>query len=623
MPSAIDELLQVCRDALRFEADLTVSQWADSHRVLSGKASAEPGPWRTDRTPYLKEVMDCLSTTSPVQRVVLMAGAQLGKTEGGANWLGYVIDHAPGPMLMVQPTVDMAKRLSKQRLESLITETPVLSEKIAPARSRDSGNTMFSKEFPGGMMILTGANSATGLRSTPCRYIFLDEVDAFPSDVDGEGDPVTLAERRSTTFSRRKIFMTSTPTVKDFSRIESEYLLSDQRRFFVPCPCCGAMQWLKWPQLKWEDNEPSTVRYECEACCERFSESHKTRMLTAGEWRATAPGDGKTAGFHISSLYSPLGWKSWEEVVEDFLRSKGDAPRLKTWVNTVLGETWEDDYASKISADGLMERCEHYDPQVLPDAALALTVGVDVQDNRFAVSVWAWGREEEGWLIYHQEIYGDPARPELWKQLDEVVLREWQHGTGGKLRPDVVAIDSGGHFTSEVYAYARERARQGVVAIKGQSQRGKPPIGKASKVDVNFKGKTLKRSALVYPVGSDTVKTTLFGRLRHNDKGAGYLHFHMDATAEYFEQLTAEKQVLRYSRGGFPVREWVKKPSARNEALDCLVYAFAALNLMYQRYDRRTIWDQLEKRLQNGDVEPRKPRLRSGGAGASAFVNSW
>jgi phage terminase large subunit GpA-like protein len=448
-------------------------------------------------------------------------------------------------------------------------------------------------------------------------------VDAFPSDVDGEGDPVTLAERRSTTFSRRKIFMTSTPTVKDFSRIEAEYLLSDQRRYFCPCPSCGAMQWLQWKQLKYQDNDPSTVQYECEACCERFSESHKTRMLTAGEWRATAPGDGKTAGFHISSLYSPLGWKSWEEVVEDFLRAKGDAPRLKTWVNTVLGETWEEDYASKVSAEGLMERCEHYDPQVLPDAALALTVGVDVQDNRFAISVWAWGREEEGWLIYHQEIYGDPSRPELWKQLDEVVLREWQHGTGAKLRPDVVAIDSGGHFTSEVYAYARERARQGVVAIKGQSQSGKPPIGKASKVDVNYKGKTLKRSALVYPVGSDTVKTTLFGRLRHNDKGAGYLHFHMDATAEYFEQLTAEKQVLRYNRGGFPVREWVKKPSARNEALDCLVYAYAALNLMYQRYDRRTIWDQLEKRLQNGDAEPRKARLRSGGAAASAFVNSW
>lgn len=618
--TGIDELIQGCISALQFEAELTVSEWADTHRMLSGKASAEPGPWRTDRTPYLREVMDCLSTTSSIQRVVLMAGAQLGKTEAGSNWLGYVIAHAPGPMMMVQPTVDMAKRLSKQRLEGLISDTPVLAAKIAPARSRDSGNTMFSKEFPGGIMILTGANSATGLRSSPCRYIFLDEVDAFPLDVDGEGDPVTLAERRSTTFSRRKVFMTSTPTVKDISRIEAEYLLSDQRRYFVPCPCCGHMQWLQWGQMKWEDNEPSTAQYECESCGERFSEQHKTKMLAAGEWRATAPGDGKTAGFHLSSLYSPLGWKSWEEVVEDFLRSKSDAPRLKTWVNTVLGETWEEDYASKISADGLLARCEDYMPGVMPENALALTVGVDVQDNRLAVSVWAWARDEEGYLLDHQEIHGDPSRPELWKQLDAVILREWPHALGHAMRPDVVAIDSGGHFTNEVYQFARERQAAGVIAIKGQSQRGKPPIGKANKVDVDFKGRLLKRSLSLFPVGSDTIKTTLFGRLRHNERGAGYLHFHLETGAEYFDQITAEKQVVRFIRG-FPQREWVKKPSARNEALDCLVYAYAGLNRMYQRYDRRTIWDQLEKRLEK-PVEKTKPaQLRSNEQ--KPFVANW
>jgi len=620
--AGIDDLIRESISALQFESELTVSEWADRYRMLSGKASAEPGPWRTDRTPYLRQIMDELSTTSSVQRVVLMAGAQLGKTEAGSNYLGYVIAHAGGPMLMVQPTVDMAKRLSKQRLESLINETPCLAEKIAPARSRDSGNTMFAKEWAGGMMILTGANSATGLRSAPCRHIFLDEVDAFPNDVDGEGDPVTLAERRSTTFSRRKIFMTSTPTVKDFSRIEAEFLLSDQRRYFVPAPCCGAMQWLKWPQLKWENNDPSTVLYECEHCGERFAESHKTQMLTAGQWMPTAAGDGKTAGFHLSSLYSPLGWKSWEEVVDDFLRSKSDAPRLKTWVNTVLGETWEDDFASKISAEGLLGRCEHYEPGVIPEGGLSVTVGVDVQDNRLAISTWAWGREEEGWLLDHQEIYGDPSRPELWKQLDEIVLKEWEHASGGKLRPDVICCDSGGHYTAEVYQYARERGRQGVVAIKGSSQRNKPPISKGSKVDVNYKGRALKRGVLLYSVGTDTIKTTLFGRLKHNEVGPGYLHFHMETTTEYFEQLTAEKQVMRYNRAGFPTREWVKKASARNEALDVLVYAFAGLNLLYQRYDRRTIWDQLERRLQ----EPEKPKLRSRQkpqAAAGSFATNW
>ena len=610
-------------EGLRPEPDLTVSEWADRYRMLSSKASAEPGPWRTNRTPYLREPMDVLSSNSPVQRVVMMFAAQTGKTEAGSNWLGYVIAHAPGPLLAVQPTVEMAKRLSKQRLESMITETPCLAERIAPSRSRDSGNTMFSKEFPGGMMLLTGANSATGLRSTPCRYIFCDEVDAFPLDVDGEGDPVSLAEKRATTFARRKILLTSTPTVKDFSRIEAEYQRSDQRRFFVPCPCCGVMQWLKWPQLKWENNDPATARYECEACKEQFPEIHKPVMLRKGEWRATAPGDGKTAGFQLSGLYSPLGWLSWADMVDDFLRAKGDAPMLKSFVNTRLAETWEDDYSSKLDAAGMMERCEHYEPGVVPEAAVAVTVGVDVQDNRLAISVWGWGREEEGWLLDHQEIYGDPSRPELWKQLDEVVLREWPHALGAKLRPDVVAIDSGGHFTAEVYQYARERGRQGVVAIKGQSQRGKPPIGKPGKVDVNHKGKTLKRGALVYPVGGDTVKTTLFGRLKHNEPGAGFLHFHMQTTGEYFEQLTAEKQVLRYNRGGFPTREWVKKPSARNEALDCLVYAYAALNLMYQRHDRRTIWDQLEKRLEKPVEQRRKAPLRSAGGGATPFISNW
>ena len=541
---------------------------------------------------------------------------------------GFMDGLRPEQPLTVSEWADAHRRLSKQRLESLVTETPVLAEKIAPSRSRDSGNTMFSKEFPGGMMLLTGANSATGLRSTPCRYILCDEVDAFPLDVDGEGDPVSLAEKRATTFARRKILLTSTPTVKDFSRIEAEFQRSDQRRFYVPCPSCGAMQWLKWPQLKWEKNDPATAAYECDHCHERFAEIHKPAMLRKGEWRATAPSDGKTAGFQLSGLYSPLGWLSWADMVDDFLRAKADAPMLKSFVNTRLAETWEEDFASKVSADALLERCEPYAAGRLPEGALAVTIGVDVQGgggsagDRLAVSVWAWGREEEGWLIDHQEIFGDPCRPEVWKQLDLLVLHDWEHVNGAKLRADVVAIDSGGHATAEVYQYARERQAVGVIAIKGQSQRGKPPIGKASKVDISAQGRTLKRGAQVFPVGGDTVKTTLFGRLKHNERGPGYLHFHAQTGSEYFEQLTAEKQALRYVKG-FPVREWVKKPSARNEALDCLVYAYAAVHRLYQRYDRRTIWDQLEKRLEKPDAGARKPRLRSEKAAASAFVRNW
>jgi len=612
-------------DGLRPEQPLTVSEWADKHRRLSSKASAEPGPWRTGRTPYLREPMDCLSSNSPIQRVVMMFAAQTGKTEAGSNWLGYVIDHAPGPMLCVQPTVEMAKRLSKQRLESMITDTPCLASKIAPARARDSGNTMFSKEFSGGIMLLTGANSATGLRSAPCRYLFADEVDAFPSDVDGEGDPVALAERRTTTFARRKILLTSTPTVKDFSRIEAEYLRSDQRRFYVPCPSCGGMQWLQWPRLKWDAKRPGDVRYQCEHCGERFEENHKAVMLSAGEWRATAPSDGRTAGFQLSGLYSPLGWCSWEQLVDDFLRAKSDAPALKAFVNTRLAETWEEDYAAAVSADGLMTKRLAYESGTCPDGVVLLTCGVDVQDNRLAVSVWGWGEGETGWMIWHQELMGDPTQTEVWAQLDQVLVTEWATAGGKSLKVSQVAVDSGGHCTHEVYRYVRDRVRQNVVAIKGSSRRNSPAVGKGSKVDVSWQGRVLKRGVTLYQLGTDTIKTTLFGRLRHNEAGGiGTLYFGMAADEEYFRQLTSERQALRYHRG-FPIREWVKKAGDRNEALDCVVYAYAAMLLFSRRMNRATMWQQLADQLDHGKKTPLRSKQQPAAHAAAGpgFVSNW
>ena len=628
---------QAFRNGLRPDPDLTVSQWSDYYRMLSNKASAEPGPWRTDRTPYLREIMDCMSANSPVQKVVFMAGAQLGKTEAINNVVGYMIAHAPGPALFVQPTIEMAKRLSKQRLDSLIHETPCLAEKIAPARSRDSGNTMFSKEYPGGILLLTGANSATGLRSAPCRWVLLDEVDAFPSDVDGEGDPCALAERRASTFSRRKIILTSTPTVKDTSRIETEYLASDQRRYYVPCPHCAHMQWLQWKNLQWRDGDPKTAAYACESCGSHIPEHFKSEMLRKGEWRATATSqDRRTVGFHLSSLYSPLGWKSWEEIVSEFLRAKNDAPLLKTFVNTVLGETWEEETGAKLGAEGLAERAEFYPSGQLPKGAVILTAGVDVQDNRVAIGLYAWGAGEECWLISHTEIYGDPAGDKLWNQVDDLVLRDYPCAEGGRVKVSAIGVDSGGHFTSEVYAYARSRKGKGIFALKGQSVRNKPPIGKPSKVDINYKGQVLKSSAEVFPVGVDTIKSTLFGRMKHNEVGAGFIHFHAEAGQEYFKQITSERQVVRYVKG-FAVREWKKKAGDRNEALDCFVYSYAALHFLYMRFNRNTIFEQFErsigkgvKKANTGDASGEQPiestyrppqrRLQRA---KSSFVTSW
>jgi phage terminase large subunit GpA-like protein len=335
-------------------------------------------------------------------------------------------------------------------------------------------------------------------------------------------------------------------------------------------------------------------------------------------------------------LYSPLGWKSWEEIVGEFLRAKNDAPLLKTFVNTILGETWEEETGAKLGADSLSERAEFYPAGEVPKGASILTAGVDVQDNRVAVGLYAWGAGEESWLISHTEIYGDPAGQKLWEQVDDLLLRDYPHADGGRLKVSAIGVDSGGHFTSEVYAYARARKGKGVFALKGQSVRNKPPIGKPSKVDINYKGQVLKNSAEVFPVGSDTIKSTLFGRLKHNEHGAGYIHFHAEAGQEYFKQITSERQVVRYVKG-FAIREWKKRPGDRNEALDCFVYSYAALHFLYMRFNRNTIFEQFErsigkaaKKADTSDVLPDKPidstyrppqrRVRRGNP---SFVTSW
>ena len=427
---------------LRPDPSLTVSEWADRHRRLSGRAASEPGPWRTARTPYLREIMDCLSPSSTVERVVVMKGAQIGISEAGNNWIGFSIHHAPGPMLAVLPTVEMAKRNSKQRIDPLIEESPDLRRLVKPARSRDSGNTVLAKEFPGGVLVMTGANSAVGLRSMPVRYLFLDEVDGYPGDVDGEGDPVTLAEARTRTFARRKIFIVSTPTIKGMSRIEREFEASDQRRYFVPCPICHESQCLKFEQLKWEKDRPETAHYECEHCGGEIHEHHKTWMLENGEWRATAESDRKTAGYHLSSLYSPVGWRSWRQIAASWLAAQGSDSAIKSVKNTELGETWEESGEAP-DWQRLYDRREDYKSGTISAGGLFLTAGADVQKDRIEVSIWAWGRDKESWLVEHRIIEGDTSRREVWDGLSALLGETWERETGAQLPIKRLAVDSG------------------------------------------------------------------------------------------------------------------------------------------------------------------------------------
>ena len=431
------EIERAWREGLTPDPLLTVSEWSDRHRMLSSKASAEPGRWRTNRTPYLKAIMDCLSPTSPVERVVFMKAAQLGATEMGSNWIGYVIHHAPGPMMAVWPTVEMAKRNSKQRIDPLIEESGVLADLIAPARSRDSGNTILSKEFRGGVLVMTGANSAVGLRSMPVRYLFLDEVDGYPLDVEGEGDAISLAEARTRTFSRRKIFIVSTPTISGASAIEREYETSDQRRYFLPCPHCSHRQWLRFEQLRWEKGQPDSAAYVCESCDAPISEHHKTWMLEHGEWRALAPENGaKTAGFHLSSLYSPVGWRSWREIAVAWelavSKESGSAAAIKTFKNTELGETWVEEGEAP-DWQRLVERREDYPVGSIPPGGLLLVGGADVQKDRIEASIWAFGRGKESWLVEHRVLMGDTARDAVWKQLADLLAENWTHASGAAM----------------------------------------------------------------------------------------------------------------------------------------------------------------------------------------------
>ncbi len=582
-----DQLLRAWGQGLQPDADLTVSEWADAHRMLGSRASAEPGRYRTARTPYMREIMDALSPSSAVQRIVFMKAAQVGATEAGNNWIGFAIHQAPGPMLAVQPTVELAKRNSRQRIDPLIEESPELRERVKPARSRDAGNTMLSKEFAGGILIMTGANSAVGLRSTPARYIFLDEVDAYPASADDEGDPVSLAEARSLTFAhRRKVFLVSTPTIRGLSRIEREYEASDQRRFFVPCPHCGQFQWLKFERLRWEKGRPEAAEYHCEGCERGIAEHHKTALLEAGVWRATATAaDPGTVGYHLSALYSPIGWLSWERIVRAWEAAQGSDEAIRAFKNTILGETWVETGEAP-DWTRLYDRREAWKPGIVPQGGLFLTAGADVQKDRIEVDVWAWGRGLESWLVDHIVIEGGPDHQGAWAELTRLLDRTWRHENGAQLRLAKLAVDTG-YEAPAVYAWSRRQGVAQVAPVKGvEGFNRSSPVSGPTYVDVTDAGKRLRRGARLWTVAVSTFKAETYRHLglprpTREELATGVQHppgtVHLPdwVESEWLKQLVAEELVTVRTKRGFARLEW-QKLRERNEALDCRVYARAA-----------------------------------------------
>lgn len=548
---------------------LTISQWADRFRKLSSEASAEPGQWLTSRAEYQRGIMDTISNPK-TERVVIMTSSQVGKTEILSNTVGFHIAQDPAPILILQPTLDMAETFAKDRLAPMLRDTPALQNKVSDPRSRDSGNTMLHKQFTGGAVTVVGANSAAGLASRPIRVVLADEVDRYPPSAGSEGDPLSLAIKRTTTFWNRRVVMVSTPTVKGVSRIEAEWTQSDQRRYFVPCPHCDAEQSLVWTQVKWPSGEPHRAAYHCEGCGAEWSDAQRLQAIRKGQWKPTNA-DGRFPGFHLNELYSP--WSTPARMAEAFVEAKRSPETLKTWINTSLGETWEED-AEKVDHHSLASRLEDWG-KAAPEPVLVVTCGIDIQADRAEIERVGWSADEQSWSLDYQVIWGDPTSPMFWQNIDDYLLTPSPRVDGVSVEVMATCIDTGFH-TQKVYEFAGPRFRRGVYAVKGLSRPGTPIWSKKP-------SKQNRGAVRLFTIGVDAAKDLIYQRLGQATEGPGYCHFPTGRDFGYFEMLTAEKVRTKYSKG-FPQRVYELPSGKRNEALDCRVYAYAAFLQTHARW---------------------------------------
>ena len=524
-----------------------------------------------------------------IERIVVMTSSQVGKTEILLNAIGYYIDQDPSPMLVVQPTLAMGQSFSKDRLSAMIRDTEKIRDCIKDARSRDSGNTTMHKKFAGGHISIVGSNSPSGLSSRPVRCLFMDEVDRFEASAGSEGSPVSLAIARTKTFNNRKIFLCSTPTIKGLSAIETAFEESDKRYYEVPCPECDHYQVLKWKGVVWDEDKPETAAYACEECGSVINESKKQWMLKHGRWVATAESS-DTAGFHISELYSV--WSTWADMAKNFLEAKKQPEMLKTWINTSLGESWTEQ-GDELDYEKLLERRLNYDHASIPEDVLIITAGCDVQKDRIECQTVGWAKQYEAYVIDYKIFWGDPNALNVWNELDTYLKKRFFTESKRPIPISCCTIDSGGHHTNMVYHFTKPRQARRVFAIKGLSQAGKPIANRPT-----FVG---KNKAVLYGVGTDTAKEAIFARLSSEPEDTT-LHFCMDLDEEFFKQLTSEKRITKFVRGKKSL-VW-KQIRPRNEALDTLVYNFAAIYILNPNFD--TIEAKIEQKNTNKPEKPKK-----------------
>jgi phage terminase large subunit GpA-like protein len=555
----------------------------------------------------------------------IMAGTQIIKTELLICALGYYIDQDPAPILFVQPTQSAAAAFSKERVGPTIDCTPCLRDLIVPPKTRDSENTITHKKYPGGTLDFVGANSPTDLSSRPKRIIFCDEIDKYPPSAGSEGDPLKLAEERASTFKaigRAKFIRCSSPTVEGFSRIGREYAASDQRKCFVACPHCGHEQLLEWRNVHWDKTEtgvhlPDTAALHCNECGSIWEEKDRIKALDALEkhpsygWRQTkeftccgmvqvpsawdsggrsicsicksrSPYAGH-AGFHLSKLYSKR--HRLPEIVQEFIESKGNPELIRKFTNTALAEQWQPRFDQQLDSNRLMARAEVYGPDDLPEGVLVVTGFCDVQKDRLEVIFVGWGLEEECWVFQYTIINLHPAGPDAWKALDALRASQFRiRGSDRVVRVSALGVDMGGTYTAQVLSYCAARRGQRVFATQGQA--GAKPLwsGRA--------GRTAKTREPFYPIGVDTAKDIIYGRLQLIDppepgfRKPGFIHVCIgeNLNQEFYEQLNSERKVSRLVRGQAS-SHW-EKIRERNEALDTLVGAFCVRKSLGLYLDR-------------------------------------
>lgn len=585
---------------LRPEEHMTVGQWADKNMVLPEGSNAS-GRFTTSNVPYQKEIMDAI-TDLYVTDVSVMSSAQVGKTTIILCGIGYYIDHEPSTQLLVLPTLTLGEKFSKTRLAAMIRDVPVLREKITPAKAKDSDNTILFKSYPGGHIVVAGANSAASLSSMPIRVVWMDETDRFPESAGTEGNPIKLAEARSKTFWNKKRIKTSTPTIHGKSKIEDAYNAGTAEEWCVQCPCCGTWQPYEFKRVVF-----SNVSMKCIHCKEEIPEMDWKE--SPHKWIAGHPERRHHRSFHLNEMASP--WVSWKEIIKDFKDAKAkldkyhDPNDLKTFINTVLGESWKETELDEESVDDktLAKRAEHYEADI-PDGVLLLTAAVDVQDNRFEIEVRGWARDYETWGIYKTEIYGNLEKSGVWDELEEYLKTTFYFGDGRELNIAATAIDTGGHYTNATYKWIKYMKKKGkrVYGVKGYSQKPDIPlVYKRTKVDIKEETKNGKEvvvdSTVIHILGVDAGKEDITKRLTIEKPGEGYCHFPSNPgrgyDKEYYEGLTSEHKIDKEVRGVLK-KVWVKKSGVRNEPLDLFNYNYAACEIL------RPVWGELEAKINRG-----------------------